>query len=171
MRRPTLGVLVILLGFAVGGCSLAEVYPTVAGPTGGPSPYGAWYEQHWQTNAILLADARGQKIGRYQMAVEEKSELDGPPVHSVVLEEKTEEPAKEVSETSEEGPHHPCTHRWWPCFGSSSSSAPEPESVETDDSEMAEKLGYPTTPAQETEPEPVSNGAEEPTDSHGKVRY
>lgn len=39
----------------VAGCSLPEVLPLADGPTAGPSPYGPWYEQHWATNAVLLA--------------------------------------------------------------------------------------------------------------------
>ncbi|MBI5505254.1 MAG: hypothetical protein HY899_10665 [Deltaproteobacteria bacterium] len=63
MRRLTLGVATILLGLVGAGCSLPEVYPLAGGPTGGPSPYGAWYEQHWATNAILLTAAYRQEYG------------------------------------------------------------------------------------------------------------
>jgi|GEM_PF-1946422 len=61
MRRQILGVVTIVLGLVVAGCSLPEVYPLASGPTGGPSPYGAWYEQHWVTNAILLAGNQPQE--------------------------------------------------------------------------------------------------------------
>lgn len=43
----------------VAGCSLPEVLPLAGGTTSGPSPYGVWYEQHWATNAVLLAAADG----------------------------------------------------------------------------------------------------------------
>lgn len=43
----------------VAGCSLPEVLPLSGGTTSGPSPYGVWYEQHWATNAVLLAAADG----------------------------------------------------------------------------------------------------------------
>lgn len=127
MRRQTLGVLAILLGLFGAGCSLAEVYPTVAGPTGGPSPYGAWYEQHWATNAVLLAAAHEQKYG--PALNEEKSELDGPGPAATPAEPEAE-PVADVSDeqqaSPEPEPSHGC-HRWWPCFGASSSSSSEGE--------------------------------------------
>ena len=46
---------VLVAGLA--GCSLPEVLPLASGNTSGPSPYGPWYEQHWATNAVLLAAA------------------------------------------------------------------------------------------------------------------
>jgi hypothetical protein len=39
------------------GCALPQVLPLEGGTTSGPSPYGVWYEQHWATNAVLLAAA------------------------------------------------------------------------------------------------------------------
>jgi len=56
MRKPFTGLLAAAaLVAGVAGCSLPEVLPLAGGTTSGPSPYGPWYEQHWATNAVLLA--------------------------------------------------------------------------------------------------------------------
>ncbi len=56
MRKPVTGLLAAAVFVAgVAGCSLPEVLPLAGGTTSGPSPYGPWYEQHWATNAVLLA--------------------------------------------------------------------------------------------------------------------
>ena len=58
MRGSRLGLLAAAaLVAGLGGCSLPEVLPLAGGTTSGPSPYGPWYEQHWATNAVLLAAA------------------------------------------------------------------------------------------------------------------
>lgn len=57
MRGSMLGLLAAALFAGVAGCSLPEVLPLEGGTTSGPSPYGPWYEQHWATNAVLLAAA------------------------------------------------------------------------------------------------------------------
>lgn len=58
MRAPNLQlVAAVALVAGVAGCSLPEVRPLVGVTTAGPSPYGIWYEQHWATNAVLLAAA------------------------------------------------------------------------------------------------------------------
>lgn len=58
MRGTKLAVLAgSVVMTAVCGCSLPEVLPLHGGTTSGPSPYGVWYEQHWATNAVLLAAA------------------------------------------------------------------------------------------------------------------
>lgn len=65
MSHRLLGVLAsTALASAMGlaGCGLPHVKPVVGGPTAGPSPYGPWYEQHWATNAVLLAAADGSEI-------------------------------------------------------------------------------------------------------------
>lgn len=50
-------VAAIALAVGLAGCSLPEVLPLTGATTSGPSPYGPWYEQHWATNAVLLAAA------------------------------------------------------------------------------------------------------------------
>ena len=58
MQGSRLGLIAaaaLLAGSA--GCSLPQVLPLEGGTTAGPSPYGVWYEQHWATNAVLLAAA------------------------------------------------------------------------------------------------------------------
>jgi len=58
MRRPDMRALAtILLLTCAAGCALPEVRPLTEGPTPGPSPYGPWYEQHWQVNAVMLEPA------------------------------------------------------------------------------------------------------------------
>lgn len=96
MRRQILGVATILLGLVGAGCSLPEVYPLSAGPTGGPSPYGAWYEQHWATNAVLLTAAHEQEHGRQVTEQEQQSE-----------ESSEAEPAA-LEATDMEGAPHAC---------------------------------------------------------------
>lgn len=60
MLRSRLGLIAAtVLVAGVAGCSLPEVLPLAGGTTSGPSPYGVWYEQHWATNAVLLAAADG----------------------------------------------------------------------------------------------------------------
>jgi hypothetical protein len=56
MRLPLTGLIAATALLAgVAGCGLPEVLPLAGGTTSGPSPYGPWYEQHWATNAVLLA--------------------------------------------------------------------------------------------------------------------
>jgi hypothetical protein len=58
MRGTKLAVLAgSVLVTGVCGCSLPQVLPLQGGTSQGPSPYGVWYEQHWATNAVLLAAA------------------------------------------------------------------------------------------------------------------
>jgi hypothetical protein len=54
-RLGLIAAVALLAGSA--GCSLPQVLPLEGGTTAGPSPYGVWYEQHWATNAVLLAAA------------------------------------------------------------------------------------------------------------------
>lgn len=54
-RLGLIAAVALLVGSA--GCSLPQVLPLEGGTTSGPSPYGVWYEQHWATNAVLLAAA------------------------------------------------------------------------------------------------------------------
>lgn len=69
MLRSRLGlVAAAALTMGTAGCSLPEVLPLAGGTTQGPSPYGVWYEQHWATNAVLLAAADG---------TEEQTPVDG----------------------------------------------------------------------------------------------
>ena len=59
MRGSKLGLLAagaLVAGLA--GCALPQVLPVETGAiTPGPSPYGAWYEQHLAANSVLLAAA------------------------------------------------------------------------------------------------------------------
>ncbi len=120
MRRLTLGVGIILLGLVGAGCSLPEVYPLVAGPTGGPSPYGAWYEQHWATNAVLLAAAHREEFGSDEVAETPSSVSDAA------------EPAAAEATTSEAGPR-PCCHNKPGCpHAAAAPSAAEYHPVEHD---------------------------------------
>ena len=58
MRATSLSLLAAMaIAAGAAGCALPEVKPLVGGTTAGPSPYGPWYEQHWATNAVLLAAA------------------------------------------------------------------------------------------------------------------
>jgi hypothetical protein len=57
----------------VAGCSLPEVLPMASGTSQGPSPYGVWYEQHWATNAVLLAAADQPEV---QQSTNEEAEVD-----------------------------------------------------------------------------------------------
>lgn len=71
MRGSKLGLLAAAVVMAgVAGCSLPEVLPLAGGTSSGPSPYGVWYEQHWATNAVLLA-AADQPEGDETTAAEE----------------------------------------------------------------------------------------------------
>jgi len=71
MRGSKLGLLAAAAVVAgVAGCSLPEVLPLAGGTSSGPSPYGVWYEQHWATNAVLLA-AADQPEGDETTAAEE----------------------------------------------------------------------------------------------------
>jgi hypothetical protein len=54
-RLGLIAVAALLSGSA--GCALPQVLPLEGGTSAGPSPYGVWYEQHWATNAVLLAAA------------------------------------------------------------------------------------------------------------------
>jgi hypothetical protein len=54
-RLGLIAAVALLAGTA--GCSLPQVLQLEGGTTAGPSPYGVWYEQHWATNAVLLAAA------------------------------------------------------------------------------------------------------------------
>ena len=59
MRGSKLGLLAagaLVAGLA--GCALPQVLPVETGAiTPGPSPYGAWYEQRWPANSVLLTAA------------------------------------------------------------------------------------------------------------------
>jgi hypothetical protein len=76
MRVSKLGLLAAAAMTAgVAGCALPEVLPMAGGgTTQGPSPYGVWYEQHWATNAVLLAAADQPEAD--QTAQDEEAEID-----------------------------------------------------------------------------------------------
>jgi hypothetical protein len=57
----------------VAGCSLPEVRQLAGGTTAGPSPYGPWYEQHWATNAVLLAAADEEEHGNRPASAAEQT--------------------------------------------------------------------------------------------------
>ena len=77
MRGSKLGLLAaIALVAGVAGCSLPEVLPLEGGTSSGPSPYGPWYEQHWATNAVLLAAADQPDEGDVDFTAEERAAID-----------------------------------------------------------------------------------------------
>lgn len=73
MHGSKLGLLAAtVLAAGVAGCGLPHVLPLAGGTTQGPSPYGVWYEQHWATNAVLLAAADQPEVE----ASAEEAEID-----------------------------------------------------------------------------------------------
>jgi len=127
------------------------VYPLAAGPTGGPSPYGAWYEQHWVTNAVLLAAAHQEEFGT---AVNEEQ---GEGVGSV-------EPAAAEAGDSDAGPR--------PCCRKSSCSHRVSSSVESQDAESDAVLAPADGGNAGGDATPSSvEAAPRPRHSADKVRY
>ncbi|HYC00135.1 MAG TPA: hypothetical protein VEC57_13455 [Candidatus Limnocylindrales bacterium] len=76
MHRPIPRALATILLLTAAGCALPEVRPLVSGPTPGPSPYGPWYEQHWQVNAVMIEPADADALAAAEEAAAEDAVVE-----------------------------------------------------------------------------------------------